>query len=176
MSLYILFFIFCLIAVFIFFMRHIQILNNAKKIIGIFWFLLLSILLYGMFFETTRGFIILFKQGFWVVICIFLAGIVSIFIEARYKNTSIVYFLFWYFGIPILYAISVSYSLLKDEITLQTFSKLISYISFLLFSLLCICGFISYIKKKYKVLVICFVICVFFYFPFLPIAVYLLFF
>ena len=49
MSHYILF-IFCVVAVSIFFVKHIKSLNNIKRIIGIFWFLLLGILLYGMFF------------------------------------------------------------------------------------------------------------------------------
>ncbi len=71
MSRYMLFFIFCVVAVFMFFVKHTKSLNNVKRIMGIFWFLLLGILLYGMFFESTRGFMSLFQQGFWIIICIF---------------------------------------------------------------------------------------------------------
>lgn len=170
MSLYILIFYFCLAVAFMLFMQYIKPLNNIKRIIGIFWFLLLGILFYGMFFESTRGFITLFQQGFWVIICIFLAGVVSIFIEKQYNNISIIYFLFWYFGIPIFYAISVNYSLLKGEITLQTFIKIVFYIGFFLFALLSIMGFVAWIKARYIFFKICFIAVIFFYFPFLFVA------
>ena len=117
-----------------------------------------------MFFESTRGFMSLFQQGFWIIICIFLAGLISVFAEKQYTNISIIYFLFWYFGIPIFYTISVNYSVLKGEITLQIFSEIVFYIGFFLFSFVSIWGFISYIKEKYKIYSICFIVCIFFLF------------
>lgn len=169
MSLYPIF-IFFIVVAFVLFVQYIKPLHNIKRIIGIFWFLLLSILLYGMLFESTRGFIVLFQQGFWVIICIFLLGIVSIFIETQYKNISIIYFLFWYFGIPIFYAISVNYSLLQGKIALQAFIEIVCYIGFFLFALLSIMGFVAWIKARYMFFKICFIVVLFFYVPFLFVA------
>ncbi len=138
MSIYSLIFHFCLAVAFILSMQYIKPLNNIKRIIGVFWLLLL--------------------------------GIVSIFIEKQYKNISIIYFLFWYFGIPIFYAISVNYSLLKGEITLQTFIEIVFYIGFFLFTLLSIMGFVAWIKARYMFFKICFIAVLFFYFPFLFVA------
>ncbi len=122
------------------------------------------------FLNQLGGFTILFQEGLWKLIAVFVFGILSVFAEKRYKNISITYLLFWYFTIPICYTISVNYSVLKGEITLQTLNEKCFYGGFYLFALLSIIGFITWIKERYIICKICCIAIVFFYFPFLFIA------
>lgn len=170
MNLYSLSFVFFATIIFVYFLLSTESINKTKKCIGIFWLFMLIVLLYGMLFETSRGFIILFKKGFWIFICIFLLGIISVILEKRYKNVSITYILIFYFGIPLLYAVSMIYPYLTHTLALESPSETIFYCGFFLFAFLSIIGFFSWIKEKYVILRICLICCLFFYFPFLPFA------
>lgn len=68
-------------------------MNKFKKSILIFWLSLLLLLLYGMFFESSIDFEVLFFQGLWKIILIFLLGILSVFAEQYKNNISVTYFL-----------------------------------------------------------------------------------
>ncbi|RDU61242.1 hypothetical protein CQA53_10440 [Helicobacter didelphidarum] len=62
MSLYSIILIFCVIISAIFVARSISLQNNTIKYIAIFWFVVSSIMLYGMIFQSSRGFLYCFKR------------------------------------------------------------------------------------------------------------------
>lgn len=152
------------------FMHYIKALDRIKKVLGIFWILILDLLLYGMLFISASGFIVLFKEGFYIIICVLLLGIASVIVERWYKNISLTYFLLCYFALPILYAISFNRSLLLGEVAINSLSQLIFYFGFYLYMILSIIGFVSWIVKKYTIFKTCFITCISFYFPFLSLV------
>ncbi|WP_190318965.1 hypothetical protein [Campylobacter sp. LR196d] len=128
----------------------------------IFWLSLLLLLLYGMFFESSRDFEVLFFQGLWKIILIFLLGILSVFAEQYKNNISVTYFLLWYFGLPFIYALVFSYLVFNNELS---FVESIIYLCFLLYGIVGATGFISWFFNKNKIFKICAMLSLLFYIP-----------
>lgn len=171
MSLSIFCFIFCIIATFILIAQSVKSMHIIKKIILIFWFIMSILLLYGMLFVSNQNFFyLMFYRKFYIVFLIFLLGIVSVILEKKLNNISIFYFLFYYFGIPIIYIAFLIHSLVTRIATIQTFLETSIVFGFFLFAFLSIVGFMAWIKEKYVLFKGCFVACIFFYCPFLFIA------
>lgn len=144
-------------------------LKKLKIYISLFWLFLFFALLYGMIFVSSRS----FKESYYdfdVLLVIFFMGFSSIFLEKLHENITITYFLLWYFGIPILFTISINYSLWFQENRIDDLIDLTLYIGFFLFVFVSILGFAFYTKEEYKKLIICFIICAFFYVFHLPFA------
>lgn len=168
MSLNIFGFIFCIIAIFILLAQSVKSMHIIKKIILIFWFIMSILLLYGMLFISNQNlFYLMFYRKFYIVFLIFLLGIVSVILEKKLNNISIFYFLFCYFGIPIIYTAFLIHSLATRITIIQTFLETSIVFGFFLFAFLSIAGFMAWIKEKYVLFKCCFVACIFFYFPFL---------
>ncbi|RDU60226.1 hypothetical protein CQA44_10690 [Helicobacter sp. MIT 14-3879] len=146
-----------------------------KVFIALFWIgSLVFLIVAGL--ESRRGIIYHFLNDF-VFQGLFILGICSIFISALekfYKNITITYFLVWYFGFPILFTIRFNCSFFIQEITINNLIEMGFYIGFFLFTFLSILGFISWIKERYVIFIICFIVCIFFYCPFLLFATFVL--
>lgn len=143
-----------------------------KSFIVLFWFLGVLVFID----DASRGLITFDEWDIAMLICLAF-GCLSVMLERFYKKRSLIitYFLSLYFIIPIFYTVSISYYVLAKESEIRNLIDMGAYCGLFLFSFLSICGFISYIKEKYKILIIYFVVCILFYFPFLPAAVYLFF-
>lgn len=143
--------------------------KKIKICIALLWFVLFSILLYGMIFISSRS----FEEEYYafdVLLVIFFMGFSSIFLEKLHENITITYFLLWYFGMPILFTISINYSLWFKENRIHDLNDLILYIGLFLFVFVSILGFIFYAREKYKKFIICFIVCAFLYLFHLPFA------
>lgn len=168
MSLSVFCFVFCIIAIFILLIQSVKSIHTIKKIILVFWLIMLILLLYGMLFISNQNlFYLMFYRKFYFVFLIFLLGIVSVILENKFNNISIFYFLFYYFGIPIIYTAFLMQSLVARIITVQTFLETSIVFAFFVFAFLSIVGFVAWIKEKYVLFKGCFVACIFFYCPFL---------
>lgn len=75
-------------------------------------------------------------------------GFSSIFLEKQ--NITIAYFLLWYFGMPILFTISINYSLWFQENRIHDLIDLILYIGLFLFVFVSISGFVFIRERSIK--------------------------
>lgn len=150
MSLSVFCFVFCIIAIFILLIQSVKSMHTIKKIILIFWLIMLILLLYGMLFISNQNlFFLMFYRKFYIIFLIFLLGIVSVILENKFNNISIFYFLFYYFGIPVIYTAFLIHSLVTRIITIQTFLETSIVFGFFVFAFLSIVGFVAWIKEKY---------------------------
>ncbi len=147
------------------FLNKLKSLNKVKFFIGIFWFLAFFMLLYGATFKSSRSFLDLLQNGFSIILGIFILGILTVFLEKYIKNISITYFLFFYFVFPVLSMLSAIHHIFTNNII--TNIKAIAYCGFLLFGIFASMGLIMWLNKQNKIFKFCFVICLFYYFPFL---------
>ncbi|TQR50218.1 hypothetical protein [Campylobacter troglodytis] len=147
-------------------------LSTVKLCIGIFWFLVFFILLYAMLFKSSRGFFVLAQSVLSIILGICILGLCSLVLEKYKNNISITYFLFWYFAIPILSAVSTVQAILVVD-TITNIQR-IAHCGFLLFGVLALAGLIFWFKKQYKKLKFCFLLCLFYYFPFLFVGIAIL--